>query len=585
MRREGVRLDRTANLVYTITARCCMRKIAFACLLFSAVIPVFSATLAISTFTISGQGVTADHQALLIDLYTAALANQKGVQLVERRNLEKSLKEIEFSLSDLVDSNTALRAGQIMGAAYLLTGSLIGLGDGAFVSAQVIDNTSGAVVVALAKEIKTVSVDALRTFVGESTAKIIRRLGAPNSTDIDLLWLTKSATVNDKPVLIYIMSNVADSQDPNGQWYLGPQHLKAVTDVLRAKGYGVEISDRRSLDRLSSANLSAYSQVWLLEGDGNNIVDPTPKDVMALYNFYMNGGGIWLSGENVLNQTDANWVEDVNAFAEVFGVQIGHVVISREPWLTVADSGSHPLTSGVRRLVFDNEVGRLVISNKNVTPVVFLDPGSRILGSDREVNALFKLAEPERLKQVQNGKKDWSIVWLLGKNAVLIGPEIGAGAAAVAVADERGTNKGRLIIDSGWLLGWAFNGDRGEIATIGDDLQFVQNAATWLSQPADEAPAAAQPAHAAALFMPLRRHKGLFLNASFFMNNPLASLPAVENAKKSDEPARKILSSRCGDRAIYRGYFPTALNLPMMPAPWGERASARLRSVPALWDA
>jgi hypothetical protein len=395
------------------------------------------------------------------------------------------LKEIEFSLSDLVDSNTALRTGKILGAAYILTGSLIGLDGGAFVSVQVIDNTSGAVVLALGKNLTAVSTAALQGFVGESAPKIARRLAAATSSDVDLLWLTKSAAGTAKPILIYIMSTVEDSKDENGQWYFGPQHLQPVTDVLRAKGHNVEIQDRRSLDHLASVNLSAYSQVWLLEGDGNDIVDPTPKDVMALYNFYLNGGGIWLSGENVLKEKTANWVEDINAFGAMFGVRIDQVVISKEPWLNVSDTTGHPLLEGIHKLVFDNEVGRLVITNKSVISVVPIDPGSRIFPTGLDPADLFKLADPARMKEVQQGKKDWSFVWLLGKNAALIGPEIGVGATAIAASDERAANKGRLIVDAGWLLGWAFNGDRDQIATVGDDLGFVTNAAEWLSPEAE----------------------------------------------------------------------------------------------------
>ncbi len=109
---------------------------------------MFGANLAISTFNISGQDVPAEYNDLLIDLYTSALSQTPGINLVERCNLDKVLKEIEFSLSNLVDSNTALQAGKLMGAAFILNGSLIGFENGFFVSVQVIDNTTGAVILA-----------------------------------------------------------------------------------------------------------------------------------------------------------------------------------------------------------------------------------------------------------------------------------------------------------------------------------------------------------------------------------------------------------------------------------------------------
>jgi hypothetical protein len=52
----------------------------------------------------------------VLELVQAELSSEKRLQLLERRQIEKALKEQAVSLSGLVDASTAVRAGQILGA-------------------------------------------------------------------------------------------------------------------------------------------------------------------------------------------------------------------------------------------------------------------------------------------------------------------------------------------------------------------------------------------------------------------------------------------------------------------------------------
>ncbi|RPJ07623.1 MAG: hypothetical protein EHM28_06455 [Spirochaetaceae bacterium] len=480
-------MDKTQNLAYNVNQEeskaGAMRKLVFFIIMFHLCASIFAINIAVSTFDISGKGVTEEHKNLVIDLYTGALSRTPGITVLDRRKTDQVLREQELSLSDLVDSNTALQTGRLLGSTYILTGNILGLGESFFISTQVIDNTTGAVVVSYDEELAKLSVPLLKGFVELTSQKLAIRFSSKSIGDQEIasLWVTKAGASQAKPILIYIMSTIEDSKDPNGQWYYGPQHLVPVTDAIRKKGFGVVIHDRNTLENLSKIKLEEFSQIWVLEGDGNAVVNPAAADVTALYNFYNNGGGVWLSGENIINPVDTNWVEDVNAFASPFGVQIDRAIIARERWLPVPGKDSHPLLAGVSRLVFDDEVGSLAIRNSAVRPLVMIEAGSRFARDDFDISKVYQLSDPERIKEIEGGKKDWNLEWLLNRNYEKVGPLVGNNVAGLAAADERAGNKGRFIMDAGWLLGWAFNGERGEILTVGDDLTFVTNAAKWLA--------------------------------------------------------------------------------------------------------
>jgi len=54
---------------------------------------------------------------------TTKLGNVRSLTVVERRNIEKALEEMELASTGLIDDETAQSAGKIIGARYLLIGS------------------------------------------------------------------------------------------------------------------------------------------------------------------------------------------------------------------------------------------------------------------------------------------------------------------------------------------------------------------------------------------------------------------------------------------------------------------------------
>ncbi len=102
--------------------------------------------MAIGDFT-----VTSDNPKLkyvgkgFAEMIGAELALSKGVVLIDRAKRDQLLGELEFSLSGLSDSDSMLRAGELLAADYLLFGDLVDLGDAVLVSCKMVKTETGEV--------------------------------------------------------------------------------------------------------------------------------------------------------------------------------------------------------------------------------------------------------------------------------------------------------------------------------------------------------------------------------------------------------------------------------------------------------
>jgi hypothetical protein len=445
---------------------------------------VFGYRIAVSSFTVTGHEAPHAVEQVIVDSFVAKLTQLPGVEVLDRRNLEHILEEQKLALSGLVDSNTIIETGKVLGSMAIITGSCVFLGDDCFFSSKLIDNTTGKVIHALSTPLAGSFFQQVDVKVGE----MVRGLSVDENDEITgksaALWFTSSGAEESaqEPVsiLIYAMSNVDDSVDDWGQWYLGPSQLLPVTQALREKDYAVQVHDRRTLSRLTDIDLSEFTQVWLMEGDSNSIVDPTPAEVNALYNYFLNGGGVWLSGENFPDPVSNNWTEDINAFARPFGYQTVRNVVSYSTLQTVPPT-RHPLGRNVKTVTFDVEVGLIEVTNPRIEVVIPLEPEARLLPHDMRYEELFLMSDPERYAEVYNSGGSYSFGWLLNENFEKVGPKVPRGSPGVIAWDARDKNQGRLVGDSGWALGWTFTDYQWEEYKNADNLTFLLNAAAWLA--------------------------------------------------------------------------------------------------------
>ena len=78
----------------------------------------------LAVLDVAGKEVTQSRLDLVYE-YIIDIVNQTGdYTLVERKEIDKALQELELSLSDIVDEKTAVQIGKISGAEYMLLSSL-----------------------------------------------------------------------------------------------------------------------------------------------------------------------------------------------------------------------------------------------------------------------------------------------------------------------------------------------------------------------------------------------------------------------------------------------------------------------------
>ena len=73
-------------------------------------------------------------------------AKRSDISLVERDKLENIIEEQKLSLSGLVDTDSAIRIGQLLSAKYIITGTVIPMQDSVVVFGRLIDVESAEII-------------------------------------------------------------------------------------------------------------------------------------------------------------------------------------------------------------------------------------------------------------------------------------------------------------------------------------------------------------------------------------------------------------------------------------------------------
>lgn len=205
-----------------------------------------------------------------------------------------------------------------------------------------------------------------------------------------MLLLIASSVGWSNNILFYVLSTRNDS----GGWYTDPEDVICLTDQVKAAGHSVKVEDETTVKDLTSAIMSKYDHIWILEGDEDSDVEVSKDEAEALYQYYQQGAVIWISTE------EGAWAEDTKEFMNPFDVDVESGVSG--PEAPKVDS-NHPLFKDVKTLRYDGGQGGLIIKNPDVS-VIWQYPANA-------------------------GKKD-----------------------AIAILDK----KGYVVFESGWVLGYAY---------------------------------------------------------------------------------------------------------------------------------
>ena len=116
-----------------------------------------------------------------------ANVSPKRLQLVERAQIQKVLKEQSFQTSGSVDKSTAVEAGKILGVGYLLVGDIYILDDQLIINARLINTETGDIVFSKKQEGKTLAWLTLKTIIAKELAiNLSQPFIEPTISDIEL---------------------------------------------------------------------------------------------------------------------------------------------------------------------------------------------------------------------------------------------------------------------------------------------------------------------------------------------------------------------------------------------------------------
>ncbi|MBU0935544.1 MAG: CsgG/HfaB family protein [Spirochaetes bacterium] len=130
-----------------------MKKIIVVVLLFFYFIPIYcqEALRRVGVLEFSANDVTESEARIIGELFTTELVATSLFEVVDRRNIEILLAEMEFQMSAVIDQSAAANIGRILSLGYIIYGSVSRLGESYIINVQLL-NVETAQIEASARE-------------------------------------------------------------------------------------------------------------------------------------------------------------------------------------------------------------------------------------------------------------------------------------------------------------------------------------------------------------------------------------------------------------------------------------------------
>jgi len=116
--------------------------------------PAADATLALAAFE-ARAGATDDEAALVADILTATLVNDGKLRVVERAQIAKVMKEQQLAASGLTSDTVQVKVAQLVGAHWILVGTLQESGRTFTLAGRAVDSSTGQVAFADTVQVKS----------------------------------------------------------------------------------------------------------------------------------------------------------------------------------------------------------------------------------------------------------------------------------------------------------------------------------------------------------------------------------------------------------------------------------------------
>jgi len=126
----------------------------------------------------------------------------KGYEIVERRQLNKVLKQLKLSSSGLLDPKSMKEVGKILNVDSIVTGSLTDLGNDIDVNARIISVESAKIIAVASTTIPKVG--SVATLMGQNNIKVVNNNASPKTNQISNQSKKEKYSFENDEVLIKI---------------------------------------------------------------------------------------------------------------------------------------------------------------------------------------------------------------------------------------------------------------------------------------------------------------------------------------------------------------------------------------------
>ena len=112
--------------------------------------------MAVATFDVTGNAVTKDEADAITELYITELVRTNKVNVVDRANFDKLIKEMSFQTGDWSNPEKTMALGTALNAQIIARGQIIKLGSKMYLSATVIDAKTAKVISSARKQFDSI---------------------------------------------------------------------------------------------------------------------------------------------------------------------------------------------------------------------------------------------------------------------------------------------------------------------------------------------------------------------------------------------------------------------------------------------
>lgn len=193
----------------------------------------------------------------------------KRLQLVERAQINKILKEQNFQKTGNVDKNTSVKIGKLLGVKYLLIGDVYVLNDGLVLNARLTDAESGDIKFSKKQEGKLTQWLSLKTNIAKDLSK-----------EISMPFTVPS--VQDKEINIGVLTSYgsAISENDNGNYDKAEMLISTLKDIAADFKYLDDLKDE--VEKLKKQVALQGKKIDVLEKSGGRVVGAKTYDELKL---------------------------------------------------------------------------------------------------------------------------------------------------------------------------------------------------------------------------------------------------------------------------------------------------------------